>query len=87
MTTLTSKEAQNKFGQLIETAQKEPVVITRHDRPVVVVLSNERFEELEALEDAVWTARAREAAKGGFLSSDESMAFLQGILNAETDPE
>ena len=87
MTTLTSKEAQSKFGQLIEAAQKEPVVVTRHERPVVVVLSNARFEQLEALEDAVWAARAREAAKGGFISSDESMAFLQGILNAETQPE
>lgn len=83
MTTITSREAQNKFGQLLDEAQKEPVVITRHERPVAVVLSRERYEELEALEDAVWAARARRAAKGGFLRTDESTAFLEELLNAE----
>ena len=61
MTTITSRDAQNKFGQLIDAAQREPVVITRRDRRVPVVVSSERYEELEALEDALWTARGSSA--------------------------
>jgi antitoxin Phd len=83
MTTITSKDAQNKFGQLIDAAQREPVVITRRDRRVAVVMSSERYEELEALEDAFWAARAREAAKSGFLGPEESMEFIQRMLNAD----
>ena len=61
MTTITSKDAQNRFGELIDTAQREPVVITRRDRPIAVVISNEQYKRLEALEDALWAARARAA--------------------------
>ena len=86
MITITSKDAQNKFGQLIDAAQREPVVITRRDRRVAVVVSSERYEELEALEDALWTARAREAAKSGFASPEESMEFIQRMLSADTEP-
>lgn len=32
MITVTSVEAQNRFGQLLDTVQREPVVITRHGR-------------------------------------------------------
>ena len=85
MTTITSKDAQNKFGQLIESAQREPVSITRRDRRVAVVVSGERYDQLEALEDAVWAARAREAAKTGFASPEESMGFIQRMLNADTE--
>lgn len=87
MTTLTAREAQNKFGCLIDKAQKEPVIITRHARPVVVVLSSEDYERLQGYEDEFWAARAREAAKSGFLGASESTAFLEEILNADTESE
>jgi antitoxin (DNA-binding transcriptional repressor) of toxin-antitoxin stability system len=32
MITVTSVEAQNRFGQLLDTVQREPVTITRHGR-------------------------------------------------------
>jgi hypothetical protein len=41
-------------------------------------------DRLRRLEDAYWTARAEEAIKGGFLSPEESMAFLLGRLESET---
>lgn len=85
MTTITSKDAQNKFGQLIETAQREAVTITRRDRRVAVVVSSERYDQLEALEDAIWAARAREAAKNGFASPEESMEFIQRMLSSDTE--
>jgi prevent-host-death family protein len=39
MLALTSLAAQSQFGHLIDTSQREPVVITRHGRPVSIVLS------------------------------------------------
>jgi prevent-host-death family protein len=39
MRTMTSLDAQNHFGELIDTSQREPVLITRRGRPVSVVLS------------------------------------------------
>ena len=37
MITVTSVEAQNRFGQLLDTVQREPVTITRHGRTVAVL--------------------------------------------------
>lgn len=39
MRTMTSLDAQNHFGELIDTSQREPVLITRRGRPVSFVLS------------------------------------------------
>ena len=39
MITMTSLNAQNHFGELLDTSQREPVLITRHGRPVSIVLS------------------------------------------------
>lgn len=39
MQAIASLEAQNRFGELLDTAQREPVLITRRGRPVSLVLS------------------------------------------------
>ena len=39
MRTVTSVEAQNRFGELLDNAQREPITITRRGRPVAFVLS------------------------------------------------
>ena len=49
MRTVTSVEAQNHFGELIDSAQREPVTITRRGRPVAFVLSPEDMKELLAV--------------------------------------
>jgi prevent-host-death family protein len=36
---MTSVEAQNHFGMLLDTAQREPVTITRRGRPVAYLFS------------------------------------------------
>jgi prevent-host-death family protein len=46
MITMTSLEAQNQFGTLIDSSQREPVVITRRGRPVSVMLSIRDFKSL-----------------------------------------
>ena len=36
---MTSLQAQNRFGEMIDTSEREPVIITRRGRPLSVVLS------------------------------------------------
>jgi prevent-host-death family protein len=51
MKSMSAKDAKNEFGRLLDTALAQPVVIKKHGRPVVVVLSVEEFERLKELEN------------------------------------
>jgi len=45
MRTMTSAEAQNHFGELLDAAQREPVSITRRGRPVAFMVSQQDMAE------------------------------------------
>jgi antitoxin Phd len=47
MITVTSVEAQNNLGQLLDTAQREPVIITRHGRPAAYLISPHDMKEFQ----------------------------------------
>ena len=44
MKTMTAIEAKNRFGQLIDAAQRQPVTVTKQGRPSVVVMSMEDYQ-------------------------------------------
>jgi len=46
MAAITATEAKNKFGQVLEMAQAEPVRIQKNGRDVAVVLSPEQYGAL-----------------------------------------
>ncbi len=46
MLTMTSVEAQNRFGQLLDAAQREPIIITRHGRTAAYIVSPQDMDEL-----------------------------------------
>jgi prevent-host-death family protein len=48
MKSMSAQEAKDSFGRLIDTVCAAPVVIEKHGRPVVVVLSVEEYERLRA---------------------------------------
>ena len=50
MQILSAKDAKYGFGRLIDLARADPVVVAKHGRPVVVVLSVEEYERLKALD-------------------------------------
>ncbi|MBM3132800.1 MAG: type II toxin-antitoxin system Phd/YefM family antitoxin [Chloroflexi bacterium] len=84
MITFASKDAKNKFGEMIDAAQREPVVISKKGRSVAVVISKQEYERLQALEDVLWAKKADEAMKNAeWLGPDESEKFLKGLLSAE----
>lgn len=47
MITVTSVEAQNRFGQLLDTVQREPVTITRHGRAAAFIVSPQDMQDLQ----------------------------------------
>jgi len=60
MKTITSKEAQNSFGAFLDTDQHEPVMVTRRNHPVGVMLSMENLLAIFELADSM-----RETIKAG----------------------
>lgn len=52
MRRMAAGDAKNRFGELLDAAQSEPVSIEKHGRPVAVVVSAEDYKELEALKRA-----------------------------------
>ena len=62
MKTMSAREAKNGFGLMIDTARAAPVLIEKHGRGVVVVMSVEEYERLKMIEV--------ERSLGGALSGD-----------------
>lgn len=50
MRSITSADAKNNFGELIDLARAAPVMVTKYDRPVVVVMAAEEYERLTTLD-------------------------------------
>jgi prevent-host-death family protein len=79
MTEMTALDAKNRFGRLIELAQRAPVTITRNGRPSVVVMSADAYERRwtsarERLRAAIERTRSEAARKG--LTEEELEALL-----------
>jgi len=76
MKTVAAKEAKNRFGQLIDDAQRQPVTVEKNGRPFVVVQSFEDFQiaqqsKMASLRTAINEARA-EYAEGRGMAFDEA---------------
>jgi len=90
MATMTSVEAQNHFGQLLEAAQREAVVITRHGRPTVFVVSSSEMADLVELrrrrkqaakEFAAWRRQAKKSTRRAAASlTDEQIGKMVRAL-------
>jgi prevent-host-death family protein len=49
MKTIPSTEAKTNFGKLLDTAQREPVRVSKQGRSVAVMMSMQEYEEYESL--------------------------------------
>ena len=77
MTKATATEMKNHFGEYLEGAISEPVVIEKSGRSIVVMLSIKEYERLMALDDAYWAQKALKAEKAGYIGQKESSKFLR----------
>lgn len=71
----TATDLNKHSGKYINHAIKEPVIIERSGHPVAVLVSYERFIQLE---DAYWGELALEADKEKTIGSKKTMEFLNG---------
>lgn len=83
MQAMTANEAKTQFGNALLKAQRAPVQINKHGKPVAVMLSIEDYENLEALK-LKWlqfrAMNAEEQIKNGQLISGEN--FTNKLLEA-----
>ena len=76
----TAKDAKNQFGRLLDTARSEPVLISKHGRPVAVVVAYEEYERLDEVERAYWAGKAVDADEEGYLGARASGDLLRSHL-------
>ncbi len=57
MMKVSSVEAQNRFGQLLDKAQREPIIITRHGRPAAYLISPQDMDALQRARAALGEGR------------------------------
>lgn len=74
-------EAKQKLGEIMDAAQKGPVVINKSGRPHVVMVSVETFNKLQAYEELYWAAKAEAGVRSGFMGPEATMKYLQEKLN------
>lgn len=97
MKVMTAREAKNHFGEFLDTARREPVIVTKNDRPVGIMISIEDAADTllpEFLLDKEpgydgWLfekiTRTMERADSGETMTyehDEAMRLLRGRLEA-----
>ena len=75
MKAIAAREAKNRFGTLMDTAQREPVAIEKHGRPVAVLMSVEEYNTIKF-------SRLQAEIKAGVdqLDGDESTVFGRAEL-------
>ena len=82
--TIAAREAKLRFGELLDTAQREPVTIEKHGRAVAVVVSAEEYKELEALKLANLRAEIdkglEDIAAGRTVDGEEAFKALRERL-------
>ena len=82
MKTFSALDAKNRFGQLLDAAQREPVTITKQGRPAAVMLSVGDYERIRGAARhrllATIEQTQREAATAGMTEE-----VLDQLLNAE----
>ena len=81
MKTMPAAEAKTNFGTLLDTAQREPVTISKKGRPVAVMMSIQEYEEHEALK----LERLRWEVRKGLDQLDKSKSvdgqgFMKSLL-------
>lgn len=79
MQTLTANDAKRNFGELLLSAQREPVKISKNSKDAVVVMSVKDYEELEAMK-AEYLQHCFASAKQDLVSND--VADGEDFLNS-----
>lgn len=76
MKTMTAAKAKTHFGEFLDSVQREPVIVTKNNRPVGIMFS------MQDAEDKMWGERALAAQSEGLIGIAASETLMNDILNA-----
>ena len=97
MKVMTARDAKNHFGEFLHSAQREPIVITKNDRPVGIMISMEDAEasllpemmnakeaghEQWVVDKVTETMRRVDSGETLLLSHDDAMGQLRARINS-----
>ncbi len=76
MATTSASEFQKRLGEYSDMARREPVTVTRHGRPALVLLAAEDYQRLKRIEE-----RATRAIRTVDLPDETVEAMLTASLD------
>ena len=76
MKEITAREAKNRFGQLLDAAQRFPVRVTKNGRAVTVMLSMQLYDQLRG---SAWERLT------STMDAIGEEAFARGLTDAKLD--
>ena len=82
---VTATELKNRLGAYLDAAIAAPVFIEKSGREVAVLLSQQHYAYLQALEDRWWGEQAQRAEEEGYLSVDETAQALAALQPPEDE--
>lgn len=77
--TIAAKDAKNKFGEMLDTVQREPLTIKKHGRAVAVVMSTQEYQQMKLERLRAKLAVGEEQLDRG--KGAEGEAFFAELLN------
>jgi prevent-host-death family protein len=77
-------EAKNTLPALLHEAESTPVEIVRRGKPVAVILSRAKYDQLRGKSEGVWAALARFRATHELEQLDAAAAF-SGVRDESTE--
>ncbi|MGH6840760.1 MAG: type II toxin-antitoxin system Phd/YefM family antitoxin [Methylocella sp.] len=83
MKSFAASDLKTKIGEMFVAAAKEPVQITKRGAVRFVLMTDDEYRRLEAIEDALWAARAYKALESGFVGPDNAERLLREALAAK----
>jgi len=88
MKTMTAAEAKNNFGEMMEDSAREPVAVTKHGKPVRVMISAELYRYFRNEELKARVRKGELEAERGEIAEYDFESFLKEVgLNEEETRE
>jgi prevent-host-death family protein len=82
MQTISATQAKQKFAALLDTAQREPVRIQRHERDIAVLVSAEDYARMSGKQwaefDRLMDLASAQAEANGFTEKDLEEILANG---------
>ena len=80
MKVLSSTEVRQNFSAILSAINVEPIIISKQDKEIAVVMSTQRYSELTRLEDILYGKAAELAIKEGSSPNKETQDLMSIIV-------